>query len=674
MKTIRDINESSESTGIETTSATGPVPAAAETGEARMAAGTAGARRPGRAHGLRGLVVCAGLVALLAPLPALAAAGTGSSDSADDTLSDYTKDQVVYVKADAEGDTQGIYVVNAVDSAEDGTITETGDYQGVQNLTDTRPVTSERGEVTYDVDEDETFYYRGDLSVTTELPWDVEVRYYLDDDEVDPEEVAGAEGDLRIVLSVGPSKHAEDSAELSTYTDNYLLQITAALDDDEASSIVAPDATMATAGNDTQLTYMVMPGEGGQFEISAQVKRLLLRRLHDRGHTAVDVDRRGHGRDGRRQRGHRQAYELDLRRQRRRPGRELRRGRRELGLGRGARRRERACRRAGPRLVSSSSALVDGSASVAAGLSSANDGAASLSSAISDQLVPGMETLATSSGTYRDSLASKAQESRDAADAVDVATAQATYEQAMQDYVAAYVQCVLYGGDPASDETVTAAQGTLQQALTDFVTAQATVAGYDSAADALDQAASGYADIDAGIQGLVDEESDSSVYSLRDGASELADGVSTLSSGYGEVDQGISDYTAGAASLQDGARTLSDGATSLADGASTLASGAKDLADGTQQMADETSDLSTRIADTISDEIDSYLHPEFTIVDFVNGESSNVGTVQFVIMTESIEAPDDAGASNDADSSSSPDADNTQQEQTFWDKLMALFE
>ena len=66
--------------------------------------------------------------------------------------------------------------------------------------------------------------------------------------------------------------------------------------------------------------------------------------------------------------------------------------------------------------------------------------------------------------------------------------------------------------DPAADETATAAQGALQQALTDFVTAQATVAGYESAADALDGAASGYADIDAGIQGLVDEEGDASVY------------------------------------------------------------------------------------------------------------------------------------------------------------------
>ena len=447
MKTIRDNNESSESTGIETALETGPMPAAAGTGEARMAAGTAGARRPGRAHGLRGLVVCAGLVALLAPLPALAAAGSGSSDSADDTLSDYTKDQVVYVKADAEGDTQGIYVVNAVDSAEDGTITETGDYQGVQNLTDTRPVTSERGEVTYDVDEDETFYYRGDLSVTTELPWDVEVRYYLDDDEVDPEEVAGAEGDLRIVLSVGPSKHAEDSAELSTYTDNYLLQITAALDDDKASSIVAPDATMATAGNDTQLTYMVMPGEGGQFEISAQVKDFSFDGFTIVGiplSMSIDVDT-AEMVDGNADIDKLTSSISDVND----GAQDVSSGAADVSSGSGEVRDGASALADGlDGLVSSSSALVDGSASVAAGLSSANDGAASLSSAISDQLVPGMETLATGSGTYRDSLASKAQESRDAADAVDVATAQATYEQAMQDYVAAYVQCVLYGGDP----------------------------------------------------------------------------------------------------------------------------------------------------------------------------------------------------------------------------------
>ena len=80
-------------------------------------------------------MVCAGLVALLAPLPR-AAAGTGSSDSADDTLSDYTKDQVVYVKADAEGDTQGIYVVNAVDAERrTGRSPRTGGLPGsVENL------------------------------------------------------------------------------------------------------------------------------------------------------------------------------------------------------------------------------------------------------------------------------------------------------------------------------------------------------------------------------------------------------------------------------------------------------------------------------------------------------------------------------------------------------------
>ena len=41
-----------------------------------------------------------------------------------------------------------------------------------------------------------------------------------------------------------------------------------------------------------------------------------------------------------------------------------------------------------------------------------------------------------------------------------------------------------------------------------------------------------------------------------------------------------------------------------------------------------------------AEQLDAYLNPDFTMVDFVNGSSDNIGTVQFVIMTEAIEAPE----------------------------------
>ena len=56
------------------------------------------------------------------------------------------------------------------------------------------------------------------------------------------------------------------------------------------------------------------------------------------------------------------------------------------------------------------------------------------------------------------------------------------------------------------------------------------------------------------------------------------------------------------------------------------------------------------------------------MVDFVNGSSDNIGTVQFVIMTEVIEAPEEDEAAQQGDAAASPD------DRTFFEKLKALFE
>lgn len=496
----------------------------------------------GRARGARALAVCAGLAAALAPLPALAAT------SSDDGIDDYTKEQVVYVKGDAEGDVQGVYVVNRVDAGEDGTVVEDADYQGVQNLTDLRAIESGRGEVSFDAAEDEPFYYRGDLSATTDLPWDVEATYFLDGEEVDPSELEGAEGELTMVLSVKPSRAAGESATLATYVDNYLLQVSATISDDVADNLQAPDATVSTVGTDYQLTYMVMPGQDAVFTVTADV---------------TDFEFGG--------------WQV-----------------------------------AGVPLALSIDVDADDAMSGDSDLDELEDGIAELSSSVSDDLVPGVEKLADGSTTYASSLKDQAAEARDAAGAVDVDAAQAAYESALQGYVGAYVQCTLNGVDPSTDEATVAAQGAMQQALTDLVTAQASVSGYQSAADALDGAAQGYTDLDAGIQGMVDKDSDESVYALRDGA---------------------------------------------------------------QELADQTTGLQGRVADEVTAQLDDYLNPDFTMVDFVNGSSSHIENVQFVYMTESIEAPDD----DDADATGSSDgasgtADGAAEDATFWDKLVALFE
>ena len=84
-------------------------------------------------------------------------------------------------------------------------------------------------------------------------------------------------------------------------------------------------------------------------------------------------------------------------------------------------------------------------------------------------------------------------------------------------------------------------------------------------------------------------------------------------------------------------------------------------------MASQTNGIDQKALDQIKDELEDYLNPSFQQQDFVNGETDSIETVQFVYQTGKV------AVANATDDSADNAADSAESQQTFFEKLAALF-
>ncbi len=181
--------------------------------------------------------------------------------SAAEITSSTEKEENVYITLDASGAVKGVYVVN---SFAGGDITDYGDYDSVKLLNTTDVISQDGDTVTFTSSADKV-YYQGELS-DVEIPWIVSIRYFLDGVEYTADEIAGESGALEIRFSV-----EENTACDGSFFDNYAVQVNFTLDTNLCSNIQAADASIANVGSDKQLSYIILPGEGIETTISADV-------------------------------------------------------------------------------------------------------------------------------------------------------------------------------------------------------------------------------------------------------------------------------------------------------------------------------------------------------------------------------------------------------------------
>lgn len=172
------------------------------------------------------------------------------------------KEEVVYAMLDTNGEIDGVYVVNIFDQK--GKIVDYGDYSSIRNMTSKEKINMEDNKITV-LNNNKKLYYEGKLKRNT-LPWNISIKYYLDGKEYTAEKLAGKSGYLKIDMVIRQNKEFN-----KIFYENYALQTELTLDTSKYSNIEAKGATIANIGKDKKLTYTILPGQGADISVAADV-------------------------------------------------------------------------------------------------------------------------------------------------------------------------------------------------------------------------------------------------------------------------------------------------------------------------------------------------------------------------------------------------------------------
>lgn len=182
------------------------------------------------------------------------------------------KDEVVYVKAGADGATQGLYVVNVFDTGSVQTVDDPARYTRVKNLTTTDALVQENGAVQVSTLADQPFYYEGEMDAATSLPWDVSLTYYLDGAQIAPDELAGKSGRLRIEFAVTARGGDAEAAGLADFAESCVMQAQGTFPESAFKVEEAEGATVAHVGDNAVISYLVLPGESAVYAIEGDAR------------------------------------------------------------------------------------------------------------------------------------------------------------------------------------------------------------------------------------------------------------------------------------------------------------------------------------------------------------------------------------------------------------------
>jgi X-X-X-Leu-X-X-Gly heptad repeat protein len=593
-----------------------------------------------------------------APATATTTSNTAGTAAIDD------RQEVIYGLLDANGTPHSGYVVNRLQVQGAGTFSDEGDYRSVRNLTSTAVLTLNGKQVSGPVGTGD-FYYEGVLS-TVRFPWLIDISYTLDGKTVTPAQLAGSTGKLSIHI-----KTEKNASVDPVFFENYLLQIQLTLEEGKARDVSAPDATIASAGANQQVAFTVLPNREGDLRLEAQVTDFempgiqvsalpfsMVFDIPDTDDMLADMETLADAIG------------------------ELNAGVQKLNDG-------------VKDMEGGAAALTSGSDDLNKGLTLLSKNSVSLTAASSqidgalrviveqlennavdptqiEQLVGGLRQLAA--GLYSGDAAQPGLAEGLGQIQGGITTATTT----MDGLIAALA--------PIADQTALAtlmaeagaltpgSQLTLQSLVNTNVQAlsvqgfwygpngnDGVKAGLDSAAAGLG-ASIGSCQYMAGQLNMIAD-------GLESGLSGIA-GLQLLTAALQDLSNGYSDFNTGLATYTDGVDTLAKNYDSFNSGLSQLLSGVSDLRVGTSSLYNGTSELYANVEDlpeTMQKEIDSFLEDyqasDFTPVSFVSKNSEHLSRVQFVLVSDPIKAevPD------------APIGDAPASEQTFWDRLVALF-
>ena len=579
-----------------------------------------------------------------------------------------SKEEVVYVNLTSGGSVKEMYAVNIFD---DKNITDYGDYLSVELLNTTDNINQNGDEITFSSSADRV-YYKGKMKSTI-MPWNISIKYYVDGKEYAPEEAAGKSGKMEIYFKVSKNEAYDGS-----FYDAYALQASFILDTEIAKNITAADATLANVGNKKQLTYTILPGEGidtvitadvTDFEMDAvsingiplnmniQVKdEELMNKVDELLGGIEDID---NGADELNSGVNRLS---DATRDDLQPGvNQLNDGMKDLNDG------VLKIQDGLDELNSKSYELTSGSAQVLSALNTIN------SQLNSQEQKDSISQLVSGSAGIKDGITNltgklgELQAGVSYAKFMDALAAKGLSDEAISQLELSNTQIadmlessypVAAGTILKNNQIIEGLKSGINQYLT---TVNTNITALYQGAQSLNTE---YAKLDAGIR------------SLAVSVQQLADGVNQLVSEYGKLDKGVNEYTEGVAKviagysqivtgtsdLLSGSGELRDGTAELVNSIAELYDGTSQLKDGTGEMRDETDGMDTQITDKIDEMVNGITGGNYELVSFVSEKNTNVKAVQFVIQTESVQI-------KEADEATPV----VEEKLNFWQKVLKLF-
>ena len=578
-----------------------------------------------------------------------------------------SKEEVVYVNLTSGGSVKEMYAVNIFD---DKNITDYGDYLSVELLNTTDNINQNGDEITFSSSADRV-YYKGKMKSTI-MPWNISIKYYVDGKEYAPEEAAGKSGKMEIYFKVSKNEAYDGS-----FYDAYALQASFILDTEIAKNITAADATLANVGNKKQLTYTILPGEGIDTVITADVTDFEMDAVSING---IPLNMNIQVKD------EELMNKVD----------ELLGGIEDIDngadeLNSGVNRLSDATRddlQPGVnQLNDGMKDLNDGVLKIQDGLDELNSKSYELTSG-SAQILSALNTINSqlNSQEQKDSISQLVSGSAGIKDGITNLTGKLGELQAGVSYKK-FMEVL--AGNGLSDEISQLELSNTQIAdmlESSYPVAAGTILKNNQIIEGLKSGINQYlttvnTNITAlyqGAQSLNTEYAklDAGIRSLAVSVQQLADGVNQLVSEYGKLDKGVNEYTEGVAKviagysqivtgtsdLLSGSGELRDGTAELVNSIAELYDGTSQLKDGTGEMRDETDGMDTQITDKIDEMVNGITGGNYELVSFVSEKNTNVKAVQFVIQTESVQI-------KEADEATPV----VEEKLNFWQKVLKLF-
>lgn len=581
-----------------------------------------------------------------------------SKDTTPEAVLD-NKSEVVYAKLSAQGNTNAVYVVNHFEVKEAGSITDYGSYESVQNLTDRNLIEQHEDTISLQAQAGD-FYYQGNMG-TTQLPWTFDISYELDNQRItNPKDLAGKSGNLSITI-----KTKKNELETKAFFECYMLQISLSLNTEKCSGIVAPEATIAEAGNNKMLTFTVMPNKEAEFKVTTTVNNFSMDGIDIAAMPflmSLDFPEVN-------------GMLTDLE--------QLPVAIASLNEGVG-------------KLEDGTTKLKDGAVGLTSGSSDIRNGLSKLSEN-SSEITTASEQINTALSTIASSMQS-GNSSTDFTEILKLPTVLDELSRGLQGISSGLVD--LKNGynsayllldssiEGIPDTTVTKEQINkqfpdanekqavlLEQLYTSYLAGQKVKGTYSQVKQAFAIVVPTIESLSANVDKIsnaIDTISDNMESSLSDldmssQLEQLTKGLTELANNYAAFDQGLNDYMNGVVQLNTGYQQFDSGLIEFNDGVVKLNDGVTELYHGTTTLNDEVSNMPEMMQSEMNQLMEEYTGAEFEKISFVSSKNTKTELVQFVLKCEGIDLQ--------KDNQTKPSVmEESKKEETIADRFVALFQ